>query len=132
MRAWFERPDAPSKRAVAKAIKCDPSELTVILRLSTDRKPGPQTSVIAERLAEHIGIPLSSVLPDEFSESDRLFRRLAEMNRTKAEHHLAALRDAITAETLSRPDNPDRQHPTPHGEEGTGGPEPQAGRRRRH
>src|SRR5687767_3461849 len=73
MRAWFDRPDAPSKREVAKKIDCDPSELTVLLRLSTDTPRGPSTSTIAEKLANYAGIPLVLIPGDEFSESSSLF-----------------------------------------------------------
>jgi hypothetical protein len=113
VREWFARPGAPTKIAVAAALHCDPSSLTVLLRLVSDDPPGPSTSVLAKPLADFTGIPLPQEGLSEFAEAAEILRQLQKLNPDKAAVLIEGLSDALAAERLRssnrfpvRDDNP--------------------------
>lgn len=130
--AWFERPGAPSKAAAAEEIGCDASSITNLLRLSTDRKPGPGTSSIANALANFTGIPLPSDAVDEFEEAAKNMRALKALNPAKLQRHLETLADAVAAEQFrSRNLTPATADNGGHGAGNQGGAKPRHRTRRR-
>lgn len=98
--AWREAVDQELRRrkmsrtALAKAVGTDKSAITKLLRRSTAKNPGPETSTIVKSVADFLGIPLPGQI-DEDAERVLPRLRLARQRNPDAYRGVIALLDAI-------------------------------------
>lgn len=98
VRARLAEPGAPSLRELAARIGCDPSSLSVLLRLSTHKPPGPSTSVLAEPVADLLAVPLVAESSNDFAHAADMLADLQRLNPARVDHALALIADMLTAE----------------------------------